>query len=380
MIQQTAVRPAPMDVVRRLRNFDDKDYWYIDFLIGMNLSVAASFITSTFGMIEQIRTGQVTLFLNNNMEAFHNVVDYIYRVFVINLEIPPEYIILMSESATIDEEVRSTANRYDTGLIQVEWVRVFEEWMRDIELDALYKTSLVQEPMPTLEIKPYEKKFLSLNRRWRAHRPVLVALLKVYGLLDQGYVSLGESDDHRNWSTFWESFMSYVECMDEEDRHRLFEHKDEISNLPLMYLDTTDLIADRGFLTDSTDFYYANTYFSVITETNFYIWHGHGVFLSEKIFKPVIKKHPFIVLAAPYTLAKLRHIGYKTFDGIVDESYDSEINDFKRMSMIVREIKRLCNLDSAQLERFLTIAKDICEHNYELIRNRKNEEYVVKLL
>ena len=44
--------------------------------------------------------------------------------------------------------------------------------------------------MKTLQNK-HDKAFLNLNRRWRAHRPMFVALLKANKLLDKGLVSFG---------------------------------------------------------------------------------------------------------------------------------------------------------------------------------------------
>jgi hypothetical protein len=57
----------------------------------------------------------------------------------------------------------------------------------------------------TLEYKQYDKKFVNFNRRWRIHRPALVALLEIRGLLDKGYVSLGKTNEpNDNWEVFYD--------------------------------------------------------------------------------------------------------------------------------------------------------------------------------
>jgi len=124
-------------------------------------------------------------------------------------------------------------------------------------------------------------------------------------------------------------------------------------------------------LTDDTDQYYQDSYFSIVSETNFYKEYGPGLFLSEKVFKPVSKRHPFLVLARPHTIKKFKEIGYKSFSSIIDESYDDEFDDRKRMSMVVEETKRLCNLSDDELKHFLSVAKEITLHNYMLIRNKR---------
>jgi hypothetical protein len=68
----------------------------------------------------------------------------------------------------------------------------------------------------------------------------------------------------------------------------------------------------------------------------------------------------------------IKDLGYKTFDNIIDESYDEETEDISRMMMIIKEIKRLCNLSTNELEQFLFHAKEVCEYNYELIMSKNN--------
>ena len=69
--------------------------------------------------------------------------------------------------------------------------------------------------------------------------------------------------------------------------------------------------------------------------------HMDLLFLSEKIYKPMAFKHPFIVFAQPGILKQLREYGYKTFHPFIDESYDDEKDDIKRFDMVVAEIERL---------------------------------------
>jgi hypothetical protein len=63
-------------------------------------------------------------------------------------------------------------------------------------------------------------------------------------------------------------------------------------------------------------------------------------------------------------------MGYKTFDGLIDESYDNETDDNKRMLMIVNEVERLCSLNQVELETFLIEAKKIVDHNFKNLNYR----------
>ncbi len=349
--------PRPDSSLFMLRSFADKDYWYIDFFHGWHLAEATKNIPDD--ALNRIRAGEVTLLFNNSHEAYHDVVEYIYLYFVDGLAIPAEHITLLSESAIIDEEVKLIAAKYNTTEIKTEWLRIFEHNIHTVN----------HAPLNTLENKTYTKKFLSLNRRWRVHRPLFVAMLKVNNIIEQGYVSMAPADDGQDWERIWERITYH-----EPD---LSEHKDEIVNMPALYLDTYDMHINQVNLTESTDQYYLDTYFSIVSETNFYQEYGPGLFLSEKVFKPVSKKHPFLVLGRPHTLKKFNEIGYRSFSDIIDESYDNETDDRKRMQMVVEETKRLANLSDSELTIFLAKAKEITEYNFDVLINKK--EFITKL-
>jgi len=347
-----------------IRDFNDTDYWYIDFHHGEYLNQSIARMDKT--AIEDMRNGRITLCLNNSHEAFHDVVDSIYQHYVIGLGIPPKHIVLLSESAIIDQEVKRVASLYNQDTINVEWLRMFEYNLKQTQ----------HQQLATLEDKHYEKKFLNLNRRWREHRIMFVALLQLHGLLNQGFVSLAAGVDGASWERAADSFLWCIN--DEELLNTLYTRREEYESLPPMYLDTKDLHINQATMTDSTDYYYANSYFSIVSETNFFKHRGEGVFVSEKIFKPILKKHPFIVITRPHTLRALRSIGYKTFDDIIDESYDTEENDDKRLMMILNETKRLCELNQDQLSDFLSKAREICEFNYNALMNQTN--FITKLI
>jgi hypothetical protein len=347
------------------KHLREKKYVFIEFFADYSLADVHQCLTDT--QLQQIRDGDAILVLSNTHEAFHNIVEPIYVEVVIKLRIPPNNVILMSESAIIDQEVNRIAAKLGLPRIQCEWFRVFEY---NLQIYNVTTTS------PTLVNKTYEKKFLNLNRRWRLHRPVFVSLLKVHGLLDSGYVSFADADDGKNWDNLWNEV--------EKVEPSLAKHKDEIVNMPWLYLDTEDLTVNRVVLTPSTYDYYANTYFSIVSETNFYLLKDHpylecspGIFASEKTFKPIKMKHPFILLNRPHSLDMLRKIGYQTFDGIIDESYDKEEDDQKRMMMVLEETKRLSSLNTDELTDFLNKARVICEHNYQTLNTKT--EWITRL-
>ena len=356
-------------------DFDKEDYWYVDFQHGWDLEDVKLYMP--LDIMDRIRNGEVTLLLNNSHEAFHDPIEYIYQYFVTDMKFPPKQIRLLSESATIDKEIVKVAEKYNADTIRADWLRMFEYNVskittRDNDYDRLN----------TLEHKHYDKKYLNLNRRWRPHRPLLVGLLKVFNLLDKGHVSFALNVDGQIWDGVWGYIERNTELHGSEFHTLITENKDLMESMPSMYLDTEELHINQVQVTDDLDHFYLNSYFSVVNETNYFKDIGEGIFLSEKVFKPVLKNHPFILVSRPHSLVKFRELGYKSFAPIIDESYDSEEDDAKRIMMILNEIKRLSNLSDDELKHFLTEAKKICDHNFNRLARKKfrEDDYVTPLI
>ena len=83
--------------------------------------------------------------------------------------------------------------------------------------------------------------------------------------------------------------------------------------------------------------HYTDSYFNIVLETHFDVENSGGAFLTEKTFKPIKHAQPFVVVAAPGTLAALRRLGYRTFDSVLDNSYDN-ITDNTQRWLAVRSL------------------------------------------
>lgn len=104
---------------------------------------------------------------------------------------------------------------------------------------------------------------------------------------------------------------------------------------------------------------YKQTAYSIVTESNA---DDHYVFYTEKTVKPILARRLFIAVAGRYFLQGLRDIGFKTFDGIIDESYDSAPTFQHRVWLASKEIERLQQIPQAEI---LEQIKPICDHNYQ---------------
>jgi len=198
-------------------------------------------------------------------------------------------------------------------------------------------------------------------------------------LLDSGYVSAGMLWSYPTWDDILNEL--YTLHKDNTEIMKLLsDNKDKILNIGKLVIDVDyDVLLERNnaVILPTTDYFYSNSYFSVVTETNCLakgIVPGEftppGRQLSEKTFKPIVFKHPFILVAPAYTLKILKEIGYKTFSPWIDESYDNETDESARLLMIAKEIKRLCELSLLELTDFLNNVKEICNYNYDILLSK----------
>ena len=107
---------------------------------------------------------------------------------------------------------------------------------------------------------------------------------------------------------------------------------------------------------------YADTWVSLTTESSYYN-RENTTFISEKTFKPIACMQPFIILGSKGTLKYLRRLGYRTFDGFIDESYD-ECEDGERYAAVIDSLKKIKNIQD-KLSWYRSM-QDILEHNHRV--------------
>ena len=93
--------------------------------------------------------------------------------------------------------------------------------------------------------------------------------------------------------------------------------------------------------------------------------------ITEKTNKPIACGKPFIVFSTPYFLADLRSLGYETYAPFIDESYDTEEDNHKRLNMIVAEIERIVNLPTEQYHELLKNCLVVAERNRQRLLDKK---------
>lgn len=193
-----------------------------------------------------------------------------------------------------------------------------------------------------------QKYFLSFNRTPREHRILLGYKLWKSNLITSGKISLGFPPKSK---VFSKDFPSNEFSQREYEKLR--------SRGPILI----DEPLDSNLAFNLNTKLFEQTFLSLVTETYYDL---NCLFFSEKIWKPISLGHPFMVLGNPFSLKKLKELGYKTFSKWINESYDSEQNLTKRTNMIVSEVKRISRLPDGELMRIREEMKEILIFNKNL--------------
>lgn len=216
----------------------------------------------------------------------------------------------------------------------------------------------------TKKNKPY--KFLFLNGRARPHRKYLWERFREIGLLDHALWTM--LDGRRSNIEHFDLQRNGVQLMTTNTPIQILPDGYEVSMFQGYEMNSPEYLHQnikhelfRGLWGDVyiNPNPYINTYFSVVTET---VYEHPQSFRTEKIAKPLVMAHPWIVAANFGFYRDMRDLGFQTFNGIIDESFDLIDNHQDRMERIVAVIKDLC---SQNLNSFLDSAKDICKYNQQ---------------
>ena len=106
---------------------------------------------------------------------------------------------------------------------------------------------------------------------------------------------------------------------------------------------------------------YNQTAYSLVAETNHV---NHYSFYTEKTVKPILASRLFVLLSGRYALRNLQRIGFQTFNGVIDESYDRIEGTMERCCAAMDQVKYLCEQPQ---EEILAKIKPVCDHNKELM-------------
>ena len=124
---------------------------------------------------------------------------------------------------------------------------------------------------------------------------------------------------------------------------------------------------------------YKQTYYSIVCETNWYnpvvnpgkpqVDTPGPFFITEKMAKVLLGRRLFVMFGPMHILEFFREQGFKTFDNIIDESYDECSNIPERFRRAFDQVEYLATLDPKEV---LQATEEVRKHNFEHLYNYRN--------
>jgi len=277
-------------------------------------------------LIKQLVTDNVIRVIFSNptegSETMYNHCRYYYNI--VDLVLTKKILVVTGG----DQDTAWPHLQYDSFLPKV------LEYKENIEAIKEYQAHYTHD-------RPY--KFTFLNGRARSHRRYLLENLT--NLLDQAI-----------WSNL-DTGNGIIKLLD--PKYEIDKYHNNMNSLPqqgfvkhhLFDREWADVLLKPNMYSDS--------YFSLVSETVFDYPYS---FRTEKLWKPIAIGHPWVVAANYGFYRDLRNLGFRTFDGIIDESFDLIENNQDRLHRLAHIVTDLCQQDLGQ---FLDACEETCKYNQQ---------------
>jgi len=193
-----------------------------------------------------------------------------------------------------------------------------------------------------------QKDFLIYNRAWigtREYRLTFMHELVQQQLQSCCLTSFAEYDDSRHYLSYQFQNSSLA-----VDLTGLAE------NFPP---NTHDSTASADYNNED----YSRSAIEVVLET---LFDDNRLHLTEKTLRPIACGRPFMLMATHGSLQYLRDYGFRTFDGLIDETYDTITDPRQRLDAVIQEMSRISSMDRSEKYKLWTKLYEISNFNQQL--------------
>ena len=202
------------------------------------------------------------------------------------------------------------------------------------------------------------KEFTCLSRLHKWWRATVIADLYRKGILENSF-----------WSYCEPATGEDSDCPIEVDLiSRLrYDRTKFLESAPYFCDDLAD--NDRNNHAVTVTEHYTDSYCQIVLESQFDVDQSGGAFITEKTFKPIKHGQLFFIAGGVGSLQALRDLGYRTFDHLLDNSYDNIPNPTQRWQKLAESIAKA----RSNLPELFSAAKQDLEHNQQLFLANKSQ-------
>jgi hypothetical protein len=220
-----------------------------------------------------------------------------------------------------------------------------------------YQRNIESDPLP-VHHGHRSREFTCLSRLHKWWRATAMADLHRNGILDHSY-----------WSYCEPATGADTDCPIEVDMIARLRHDRTkfLEGAPYVSDELSD--SDRNNHSVMEPKYYMDSYCQIVLESQFDVDQSGGAFVTEKTFKPIKHGQLFFVAGGPGSLQILRDLGYRTFDHLLDNSYDTITNHTQRWQRLQQSIAAA----QPNLPKLFAAAQADIEHNQQLFVANKRQ-------
>jgi hypothetical protein len=312
------------------------------------------------------------------MPRFMEIIDFCVK----DLAIPAHKVFLVFGDINIQKNFAAWRKRKGYSEINVYGMDSFE---------ATYNMEITQMDDKPLDVDtflnydaPKSKRFIFKNANPRHQRVFFAAEFYKRDLLRHSYYSwlnryFEPHVDRFHTDAMYESIDKY--CLDEEHHKSLEQPLNMFLQDAPYIIDYDGTEIEQGYNQRALiNHHYLDSDFSFVTETTYEPVNVEDVlFITEKIYQPIVNFHPFLVASQVNTLHFLRHYGYETFPELFDEEYDKITDIRQRSDLLLRNVQDIVdgNKDHILGSQYI---KDKCVHNRNVFFEHKGKQKWVNVM
>lgn len=132
-----------------------------------------------------------------------------------------------------------------------------------------------------------------------------------------------------------------------------------------------DLDSKHHSRQESVPLEYIRSCIDLITEAYFM----DSALLTEKAFKPIAYRKPFIILGPRHSHQFLERIGFKLYDELFDYSFDDKSYE-ERLNSIISQIKEILKIPTLELVNRCKDLNEKIEHNYKVLHESERIDMI----
>lgn len=332
-----------------------------------------------------LQEGRATIVLDQTHEGYN--APWLWQWFYSSIKkykIPPQSVIYITGDLMSPELHNTWCDNNDIDMDKRICVFGFSLFEASVFYASVRENEWAHEHITFLDHIKYKahnlediKLYNCLQKRPRNHRMWLFRELVERDLLTKGICTMNHIDDELlrdHTGEFIGTLHFQDEFIDNETVVKLNSYLPLLPNQYGNYKDTDltefshfdsgkwQMMLNKDILLDS--------WISVISEAGA---DESQCFCSEKIFKPLVQEHPFMVWGDKHTMAKLREMGYQTFDNWWSEAWDGKPMR-QRLEGVCEVLESLTERTPDEMFEMYTDMKSVLKHNSNLMKTKTLDE------